>query len=93
MARKKVNPELTDDESPELTKEDFARMRPAAEVLPSSFMRRVRGKQKTPTKERITIRLSHDVLAHFRSSGPGWQGKMDEVLRAAVKRRGGAKQP
>lgn len=28
--------------------------------------------QKTPTKERITIRLSREVVERFRESGEGW---------------------
>ncbi len=31
------NPELIDDENPEWTEEDFARARPASEVLPEIF--------------------------------------------------------
>jgi uncharacterized protein (DUF4415 family) len=84
--RKKVNPELTDENNPELTAEDFSRLRPAGEVMGADFMRKVRGKQKTPTKELISIRLSKDVLTHFRGIGRGWQSKVDEVLRQAVKR-------
>jgi hypothetical protein len=34
---RKPNPELTDDENPELTEADFARMRPAVEVLREQF--------------------------------------------------------
>lgn len=34
---RKPNPELVDDENPELTEADFARMRPAAEVLREQF--------------------------------------------------------
>lgn len=33
------------------------------------------------TKERISIRLSPDVLGAFRASGPGWQTRMDAALR------------
>ena len=33
------------------------------------------------TKERITIRLSPDVLSAFRASGSGWQTRMDAALR------------
>ncbi|CAN7239347.1 BrnA antitoxin family protein [Phyllobacterium sp. LjRoot231] len=29
----------------------------------------------------VSIRLSPDVLAYFRSGGPGWQGRIDETLR------------
>ena len=36
------------------------------------------------TKERITIRLSPEVLEHFRSQGPGWQTRIDEVLKELV---------
>lgn len=51
-------------------------------------MRKVRGAQKAPTKERITIRLSRDVLGQFRKSGPGWQGRLDQALRAWLKWHG-----
>lgn len=33
------------------------------------------------TKERITIRLSADVLQRFRSGGPGWQTRIDAALK------------
>ncbi len=33
------------------------------------------------TKERITIRLSPDVLERFRSTGTGWQTRVDAALR------------
>jgi len=41
----------------------------------------VRGAQRTPTKERITIRLSPDVVARFRASGDGWQTRVDAALK------------
>jgi uncharacterized protein (DUF4415 family) len=50
-------------------------------------IRRGRGSQKSPTKQRITIRLSPDVLDHFRSGGKGWQSRMDVALRELVKRK------
>jgi len=31
------------------------------------------------------VRLSQDVLAHFRKSGPGWQTRIDETLRRSAK--------
>lgn len=33
------------------------------------------------TKERITMRLSRDVVARFRASGPGWQTRIDAALK------------
>ena len=75
-----------DPDNPELTAEDFARMRPAAEVDPElvEAYRRSRGKQKAPTKEKVTLRLDADVVAHFRQSGKGWQTRLNGTLRKAV---------
>ena len=37
------------------------------------------------TKERITIRLSPEVVRAFRASGDGWQTRMDAALRDWLK--------
>ena len=37
------------------------------------------------TKERITIRLSRDVVERFRASGDGWQTRVDTALRDWLK--------
>ena len=52
-----------DGEVREITAEDMAKFRPAAEVLPLSLRKKlgVRGPQKAPIKERITIRLSREA--------------------------------
>jgi uncharacterized protein (DUF4415 family) len=42
------------------------------------------GPQKAPTKERISIRLSRDVVETFRASGEGWQTRIDNALREYV---------
>ncbi len=77
----------TDGEVRELTAEDLAKFKPAAEVLSLSLRRKlgVRGRQKTPTKERITIRLSREVVEQFRESGEGWQTRVDSALREWLK--------
>ena len=36
------------------------------------------------TKERITIRLSRDVVSQFRATGSGWQTRMDAALRQFI---------
>jgi uncharacterized protein (DUF4415 family) len=46
-----------------------------------------RGPQKAPTKEMISIRLSREVLDHFRATGDGWQSRIDETLKKAIPRR------
>jgi uncharacterized protein (DUF4415 family) len=37
------------------------------------------------TKERITIRLSRDVVEQFRATGDGWQTRMDAALKGWLK--------
>lgn len=71
----------------ELTAEEMAKFKPSAEVLPLSLRKKlgVRGPQKTPTKERITIRLSREVIEQFRESGEGWQTRVDTALREWLK--------
>ena len=76
-----------DGEVRELSAQDMAKFKPAAEVLPASLRKKlgVRGPQKTPTKERITIRLSREVVERFRESGEGWQTRVDAALREWLK--------
>lgn len=82
----------SDGEVRELTAEDMAKFRPAAEALPSSLKKKlgVRGPQKMPTKERITIRLSREVVEQFRETGDGWQTRVDSALREWLKNHSAA---
>ncbi len=75
-----------DPDAPEITAEDWARARPAIEVEPElvEWSRRRRGKQKAPTKRLVSIRLDEDIVAHFRSGGPGWQTRLNDRLRQDV---------
>ena len=52
-------------------------------MVPDHLLRR-RGTQRAPTKELISLRLDRDVLKRWRATGPGWQSRMNEVLRQAV---------
>ena len=72
-----------DGEVRELTAADMMRLRHMKEALPATLQRKlnVRGAQRTPTKERITIRLSPDVVARFRATGDGWQTRVDAALK------------
>lgn len=36
------------------------------------------------TKQAISIRLDRDVLTHFRSSGSGWQARINATLRRSM---------
>jgi len=74
---------MIDNENQELDAAWFAAARPAAEVLPASLLKKlgVRGPQKAKPKDRITIRLSHEVVEQFRASGDGWQARVDAALK------------
>lgn len=77
----------TEGEVRELTAEDVARLRPAKEFLPASLLTKLksRGPQRAPTKERITIRLSPEVVRRFRATGDGWQARLDAALKDWLK--------
>ena len=87
--KKRLNPELPDNDNPEWNKQDISNARPASEVLPELFgmqaakaMLKPRGRPPVDVvKDRITIRLSPDVTAAFRASGEGWQTRMDAALK------------
>lgn len=46
-----------------------------------------RGPQKAATKKLVSLRLSPEVIDHFRSTGPGWQTRIDSTLREAIRKR------
>jgi uncharacterized protein (DUF4415 family) len=46
-----------------------------------------RGPQKAPTKKLVSLRLSPEVIEHFKATGPGWQTRIDGALLEAIKRR------
>lgn len=95
MAKRKISSkgftmkDLEAVESPELTDEQMAKAKPFAEVFPelAASIRRGRGPNKAPTKKLVSLRLSPDVLDHYRSKGPGWQTRIDDALRKAAKLR------
>lgn len=50
-------------------------------------MRVLRGRPKSAiTKQLVSVRYSPEVLAYFKSTGDGWQSRMDGVLRDYVSR-------
>ena len=75
-------------DNPEWTAEDFANARPFTEAFPyfAKSIKRARGEQKAPVKVSTTIRLSREVIDHFRQGGPGWQTRIDHALREWIAR-------
>lgn len=55
-------------------------------ALPKSLQAKLKGRPKAAvTKERITIRLSPEVVQTFRATGEGWQTRMDAALKEWLK--------
>ena len=51
-------------------------------------MRTLRGRPKSANKKLLlSIRYSPEVVAYFKSTGDGWQARMNSVLRQYVARR------
>ena len=47
----------------------------------------LRGRPKSEsTKQLVSVRYSPEVLAYFKSTGIGWQSRMDHALREYVQR-------
>lgn len=85
---RKPKPALIDDDNPEWTAADFKRAVPLSalpESLHATLASRSRGPQKAPLKERISIRLSAEVVNTFRASGSGWQTRLDAALKDWLK--------
>lgn len=67
---------LSDPDALPLTEAEWNNVKP---------LLRVGGRPKAEvTKERITIRLSPDVLAAFKATGKGWQSRIDAALKEWV---------
>jgi uncharacterized protein (DUF4415 family) len=94
-----VDPDVDPDEAPEWTDGMFDRaefaiggkvIRPATGTLTRAWTpdeiraRRGRPPLGETAKVRQSLRLSKAVLDHFRSTGPGWQARIDAVLRRHV---------
>lgn len=58
--------------------------RDAPEWTPEMFARAVvkRGLKPTQTKSLLSIRVDTQVLSWFKSQGPGYQSRMNALLRA-----------
>jgi uncharacterized protein (DUF4415 family) len=77
-------------DNPEWTDEEIANARPFAEVFPewAAEIKRGRGPQKAARKVLTSLRLDSETLAAFRATGPGWQKRIDEILKEAAKSLG-----
>lgn len=82
-------------ENPEWSKSQFARARPASEVLPGlvgaaaaeRLLRRPGRPKSDSARKAISLRLPRETLARWKATGPGWQTRMADVLTRAIARR------
>ena len=69
------------DDAPELAEAHFDR----ADVYDGEVLVR-RGRGRPPATDRkhlVSLRLDRDVIGKFKATGPGWQTRINEVLRLA----------
>ena len=80
-----------DPENPEWTEEDFARAKSAHELLPAAVLSafpKTRGRpRQEKTKKQYTVRLDDDVVARLRQEGPGWQSRLNTLLKKTLTER------
>jgi uncharacterized protein (DUF4415 family) len=67
------------DDAPDLAAPEWRKVLDATPVT--------RGRPKSvQTKVSTTIRLDADIVAHFKTGGPGWQSRINAALRAGMGR-------
>ena len=72
------------EEIPELTDEWFDK---AEQRIGDKLIRRGRGRPPLDTPKRlVSLRLDQDVIERFRATGPGWQSRINDALRAHLDR-------
>lgn len=76
----------SDPDAPEATDEQLAGAKPFADVFPAlaESIKRGPGRPKLDNpRQQISIRLDPDVIEKFKATGPGWQNRVNEALKAA----------
>jgi len=63
---------------------DIVRAAGAAQWTPEMFARAIarKGLKPVPRKALLSLRIDSDVIAWFRKQGPGYQSRMNALLRA-----------
>jgi uncharacterized protein (DUF4415 family) len=86
MARKVI----VDDESPEITPEMFARMRPMKEVAPGlvEAIKALRGRPKLESpKQVVSIRMSASAVKRWSAMGRAERAKLIAALEKKIEKR------
>ena len=74
-----------DSNDPEATRAWFAQ----AELIREGKVARrgKRGPRKDPTQKLVSLRLSPEVIDHFKAGGTGWQTRIDRTPRESIRKR------
>ena len=75
-----INQDFDPDTAPDLSRDGWP------EKFAKVALRRGRPPIENPKKS-TTIRLSKEVIDHFKAGGPGWQTRIDEALRSWIKHK------
>jgi len=70
----------------EMTKEMAKSAKPFAEAFPklAASIKRSRGRPRVEApKQLVSLRLDPDVIDKFKSTGKGWQDRVNQVLKRA----------
>ena len=78
--RQSTAPGFDRDDAPDLSRDGWP------EKFAKATVRRGRPPLAEP-KVSTTIRLSRDVIDHFKGAGRGWQTRIDEALREWIRQR------
>ena len=76
-----------DDDAQEANDDDLAQAKPFSEVFPDLMETIRRGRGRTAVanpRKQISLRLDGDVIDKFKSTGKGWQGRLNDALRKVV---------
>lgn len=82
--------DLTDPDNPEWTEADFARAKPVNEMpehIQKVFKRPPGRPRVAAPKPVVSLRMDQDVLDYFKSTGPGWRYRINEILAKEAGRR------
>lgn len=78
----------SDPDAPEATDEQLAGATPFAEAFPTlaeSMRKNVGGRPRSANpKVPVSIRLDPEIVSKFKATGPGWQSRMNDVLRREI---------
>ena len=85
-----VSKKIVRDDNPPLTTDEWKKMRKAVDVVPHIVAAYNRSRGRPPVgdapKVAVSLRVDPTVLAVFKTTGTGWQTRMNDALaKAALK--------